>query len=76
MSDEKKEIKSTEFPKSMHKGGDRAQLEKVVQNAAEEKEARADGFAMIDKQHEKESIARRAAEDKTAAESAAKAKGK
>lgn len=48
------EAKSTEFPKSLHKGGDREKEELVVQSAEEEAAARKKGFKMI---HEVESKA-------------------
>lgn len=53
--------KSTEYPKSLHVGGDRTAPERVVQDGDEEKAARAEGFKMIDK--ERDAIAAKALAD-------------
>lgn len=54
----KDEPKSTEYPKSLHQGGDRNAEHKIVEDENEEGAARAAGFKMIDKDKDAESAAR------------------
>lgn len=66
----------TEYPKSMHKDGDRTAPERVVKDAGEERAARADGFKMIDKKADEKSAAALTEVEETQAEQPAPKKGK
>lgn len=68
------EAKSTEYPKSLHVGGDRTAPERIVRDEEEEKAARAEGFKMIDK--ERDAIAAKALADEPEAAEDAKPEGK
>lgn len=79
MDAKKKEPLSTEYPKSLYKGGDRTAEHTVVVDSDEERNARKAGFKMIDKQLDQVSVARLEAEAAAAeeqAEAPAKPKGK
>lgn len=68
MPEEKKAEVDTEYPKSLHVGGDRAAPERIVRSEDEERAARADGFKMIDKERDAEAAARLAEPEEAEAE--------
>lgn len=74
---ENEDVKSTEYPKSLYQGGDRDAEHAIVNNDAEEVTAREAGFKMIDKDADKASVARLAADPEDApAEKPSKARAK
>jgi hypothetical protein len=72
------EKKSGTYPMSLYKGGDRNSAHVIVNDAAEEREQRAAGFAMIDKDADAAAKAALGGDDEAKAEDepAPKAKGK
>lgn len=58
MPEDKNEAKSTEYPKSLHQGGDRNAAHVVVNNEDEERDARKGGHKMIDNDADKASVER------------------
>jgi hypothetical protein len=62
MADDKDEVKSTEYPKSLYRDGDRNGEHRIVQDDDEERAARKDGFKMIDKDYDAAAVKRLGAE--------------